>query len=64
MKRLRLADESGIALILTMGILLVTSFMLVGVIQYSSDAAEVVRAKAVSQWLDLVKSGKLPPKGK
>jgi hypothetical protein len=38
MKRLRLADESGIALILTMGILLVTSFMLVGVIQYSSDA--------------------------
>ena len=36
--RLRLADESGIALILTMGILLATSFMLVTVIQYSSDA--------------------------
>ena len=36
--RLRLADESGIALILTLGILLATSFMLVTVIQYSSDA--------------------------
>ena len=36
--RLRLADERGIALILTLGILLATSFMLVTVIQYSSDA--------------------------
>ena len=31
--RLRLADERGIALILTLGILLATSFMLVTVIQ-------------------------------
>ena len=36
--RRRLADERGIALILTMGILLATSFMLVSVIKYSSDA--------------------------
>jgi hypothetical protein len=36
--RSRLGDESGIALVLTMGILLVTSIMLISVIQYSSGA--------------------------
>ena len=36
--RRRLADERGIALILTLGILLATSFMLVTVIKYSTDA--------------------------
>ena len=38
MKRLRLGDDQGIALVLTLGILLVTSLMLVSVIQYSSAA--------------------------
>jgi Tfp pilus assembly protein PilX len=36
--RLRLQDEGGIALVLTLGILLVTSIMLISVIQYSSGA--------------------------
>jgi hypothetical protein len=38
MKRIRLGDQRGIALVLTLGILLVTSFTLIGVIQYSSAA--------------------------
>ena len=38
MRRLRLTDERGIALIMTLGTLLVTSVMLVTVIQYSSSA--------------------------
>ena len=38
MTRLRLSDERGIALIMTLGTLLVTSVMLVTVIQYSSAA--------------------------
>jgi hypothetical protein len=38
MKRLQLSDERGIALVLTLGILLVTSFTLISVIQYSSSA--------------------------
>jgi hypothetical protein len=37
-RRPRLGDESGIALVLTLGILLVTSIMLISVIQYSSGA--------------------------
>ena len=36
MRRLRLSDERGIALVMTMGTLLVTSVILVTVIQYSS----------------------------
>ena len=56
--RLRLADESGIALILTMGILLVTSFMLVGVIQYSSDAGRGAhRSKADQMAYALAEAG-------
>ena len=38
MRRLRLSDERGIALVMTLGILLVTSVMLVTVIHYSSSA--------------------------
>ena len=38
MRRLRLSDERGIALVMTLGILLVTSVMLVTVIDYSSSA--------------------------
>ena len=38
MARLRLSDERGIALIMTLGTLLVTSVILVTVIQYSSAA--------------------------
>ena len=38
MRRVRPADEQGIALVLTLGILLATSFVLVSVIQFSSSA--------------------------
>jgi hypothetical protein len=57
-KRLRPADERGIALILTLGILLATSFMLVTVIQYSSDAGRGAnRSKADQAAYALAESG-------
>ena len=56
--RRRLADERGIALILTLGILLATSFMLVTVIQYSSDAGRGAnRSKADQVAYALAESG-------
>lgn len=38
MLRPRIGDEQGIALILTLGVLVVTSFMLISVVQYTSGA--------------------------
>jgi hypothetical protein len=38
MRRPRIEDESGIALVLTLGILLVTAIMLISVVEYSSNA--------------------------
>ena len=58
MKRIRPADEQGIALILTLGILLATSFMLVTVIQYSSDAGRGAnRSKADQTAYALAEAG-------
>jgi Tfp pilus assembly protein PilX len=58
MMRLRLARREGIALILTLGILLATSFMLVAVIQYSSDAGRGAhRSKADQTAYALAEAG-------
>jgi hypothetical protein len=58
MKRLRLAEEEGIALILTLGILLVTSFMLIAVIDYSSAAGRGAnRSKADQTAYALAEAG-------
>ena len=58
MKRLRPGGDEGIALVLTLGILLVTSFMLVSVIQYSSSAGRGAnRSKADQTAYSLAEAG-------
>ena len=57
-RRPKLEDEGGIALVLTLGILLVTSIMLISVIQYSSGAGRGAnRTKADQSAYALAEAG-------